>query len=155
MTIAEKPQKASFHVLKEQIGNRSTIPGWPGNNLEGLFDALQRWTLCPRNEGTDDPGHPHASYSKPFRCLAWGNCIAQAIPESNCSKTRYIGTKPLYLEHPDAVSYFGNFLGFSFGFRLDTADPALIEKLDALIAANMATPAYLDARQSIKNSIWR
>lgn len=148
MTITEKP---AFHVLAASIGRATftKIPGWPSNDLEGLFDALQRWTLCPRCEGADDPEHPHARFSKPFRCLAWGHCISERIPAFNFSKVRYIGTQPIHADHPEAVSYSGNFLEYSFGFRVDTDDPALIEKLDVLIAANMATPAYQAAKQQI------
>lgn len=149
MTLSNRP---AFHVLDANIGAVTSVPGWPSNDLNGLFDALQRWTLCPRFDFADDPGHPHAKYMKPFRCLAWGHCVTERRAEFNFTKVRYIGTKPNYPEHPEAVIFCGNFLEYGFGFRVDTDDQALIEKLDSLIAANMATPAYQEAKKHIEDT---
>lgn len=145
-------QKLAFHVLDASIGTFITIPGWPSNDLDGLLDALQRWTLSPRFDFADDPNYPHAKYMRPFRCLAWGHCITERRPELSFTNVRYIGTQPRYAEHPEAVSYFGHFLEYGYGFRVDTDDPALIEKLDGLIVANMATPAYQDAQWQMERT---
>ncbi len=51
--------------------------------------------------------------------------------------TVYHYGKPCHPEAPDAVSYLGNFIGYSFAFNLDTDDPQLIATLDAAIADNL------------------
>lgn len=49
-----------------------------------------------------------------------------------------VGTKPIYPEHPNAVRYCGNFVGYSFAFWLVTDDETLIARLDAAIKANLS-----------------
>lgn len=138
-----------YQVLASRIGSRTTIPNWPSPDLQGLFQALQNWTLDPRiAEVSDDPEHPHAEFDAPCRCLAWGNCVAEPIVEQNM-RPRYVGTQPIHEGHPNAVSYCGNFLGYSFGFTVETDDPALIAELDRLIAENMARPEYVSMSKSI------
>ena len=136
-----------YSALLEDIGTKTSIPNWPKNDLEGLFDALSRWTLDPMNDlSGNDPGHPHAAFHAPFRCLAWGSCISEPIPGTNLTKYRYVGTKPIYPDHPEAVSYLGNFVGYSFGFHVVTDDVDLIAELDRRIAENMSTTAYQEAK---------
>jgi hypothetical protein len=43
----------------------------------------------------------------------------------------------VFPDHPKAVSYLGNFVGYSFAFNLYTDDQELIAQLDAAIAENM------------------
>lgn len=38
--------------------------------------------------------------------------------------------------------YFGNFIEFSHGFALDTNDPEVIERLNALITENVSSGVY-------------
>jgi len=141
----------TFNVLAQSIGSKTTIPGWPSSDLDGLVKALKTWTLDPSFDGSRvDPSHPHAAFSKPFRCLAWGNCQAVRVAELNWD-IRYIGTKPLYPDHPEAVSFLGNFLGYSFVFRVETDDAKLIAYLDGLIAENMAQPEYQAAKERRKS----
>lgn len=141
--------KPSYRVLRMDIGRPLPgYPGWPTSDLDGLFQALDQWTLDPRlDKSLDDPDHPHAQYKAPFRCLAWVACRSEPIAGSGGMRRRYVGTKPLFQEHPEALIFMGNFLGYSFGFQLVTDDPALIEELDRRIARNMTSPAFAEARQ--------
>ena len=144
--------QTKYQILASQIGSKTNIPNWPTTDLDGLFQALKQWTLSPNMDMSgDDPNHPHARFQKPFRGLAWGNCIREPIPEQN-SKSRYVGTKPIHEDHPEAVRFCGNFMSYSFGFFLDTEDQALIAELDRLIAENMARPEYIEACS--KHSKW-
>lgn len=136
-----------FHTLKAEIGTSPGIEGWPANDLSGLFQALDQWTLDPLLDMSgDDAEHPHARFDAPYRCLAWCQCVEERIANRAVYKTRFVGTTPIYADHPDAVSYCGNFLGFSFCFNIDTADAELIKKMDLLIAENMARPEYIEAK---------
>lgn len=118
------------------IGNNSSIPNWPTNNLEGLLDALNRWPLDPclnMQVSAIEEGHLDA---KPYCDRAWGGCAGHY--NAKLKRTVYTATVPLYPEAPDALRYWGNFIGYSFGFTLDTDDPELIARLDAAISANLA-----------------
>lgn len=149
MTIAEATQEITeaadlsrMTILASDIGSKTGIEGWPTCDLAGLVKALKSWTLEEYlRMDQDDPGHPHARYSAPYRGLAWGNCVEERAPELNF-RTRYVGTKPIHEGHPHAVRYCGNFINYSFAFWLDTDDVELIKLLDGLIAENMASPAY-------------
>lgn len=139
-----------YSIIAAQIGSNTTIPNWPTQDLEGVFQALDQWSLCPRlNMAGQDPNHPHVAYENPYRCLAWGYCKAEPIPEQNF-RPRYVGTKPIYPDHPEAVSYCMNFLGYSFCINLTTDDPNLIAELDLRIAENMQRPEYIEAMKKIK-----
>lgn len=141
-----------YQVLSARVGSHTTIPHWPTPDLQGLFQALNQWTLDPRIENSDsDPSHPHAAFNAPYRCLAWGHCKAEPIVEQNM-RPRYVGTKPIHEGHPDAVSYCGNFMGYSFAFCVDTEDKALIAELDRLIAENMARPEYVVEAKRLNDS---
>lgn len=141
---------SAFRVLDYRIGSRRNIAGWPTSDLPGLIQALQQWTLDPwMNFHGLDPHHPHREFSAPFRTLAWGCCIEEPIA-GRVRDTRYVGTKPIHESQPDAVRYSGNFLNWSFGFTLDTADPSLIQLLDKLIADNMSSPDYVAASMRMK-----
>lgn len=117
------------------IGHSSSIPGWPTNDLEGLFDALSRWALDPRLN------MQASAEEKPYCERAWGGCVR--LYNDKLKRTVYTATVPLYPEAPDALRYWGNFTGYSFGFTLDTDDPELITRLDAAIAANIANSKEL------------
>ena len=126
------------------IGNRANMPNWPTNDIDGLFDALTRWALDFRQSRTSaldmalrDPEDDKAG---PFRGRAWCGCDARY--DQTLGRVRYYATRPMYPDYPEAVSYTGNFLGYSFCFVFDTNDPELIARLDAAIAANMQRPDY-------------
>jgi hypothetical protein len=126
----------SKSILASEIGSHNCchIEGWPTNNLDGLFDALSRWPLDGTLDLSKRPEYCDMPGNAPYRGLAWGHCVLQY--DQRLQKRVAVGTKPIYPEHPDAVRYVGNFIGYSFGFWLDTDDKHLIEKLDAAIAAN-------------------
>lgn len=129
------------------IGRPTTIPGWPqADTIEGLLDALSRWTLDPRL----DLREPEERHLPAYRGRAWGSCTGRWNPEKH--RTIYTATKPIYPDSPDAVRYTGNFIGYSFGFTLDTDEPELIARLDAAIAQNMARGDYVEAAQSIRDA---
>lgn len=132
---------SKFRVLAADIGTAASIPNWPTQDLNGLIDALQRWKLCSRTLAQEDPGHPHSAYKRPYRGLCWGHCRVE--PMEGTHLRRYVGTQPIYPDHPEAVRYFGNFVGYSFGFSLDTDDKALIELLDRLIEENLQRDAIV------------
>lgn len=124
-------------VIAADIGTKHfcTIPGWPSNDLEGLFDALARWDLDRRLDYSNEPEFAGKPGVAPFRSRAWGHCVQQY--DETLQKRVWVGTRPIHPEHPDAVRYFGNFLEHSFGFWLDTDDPELIARLDGAIAENL------------------
>lgn len=123
-------------IIAAQIGSTASIPNWPTNDLDGLFDALQRWPLDKRLDLSKDPQFEGERGLAPFRGLAWGHCVFQY--NAKLQKRVLVNTKPIHPEHPDAVRYCGNFVGYSFGFWLDTDDAELIQRLDSAIATNLA-----------------
>lgn len=130
-----------YWILAQSIGTTFTTEDWPTNDLDGLIKALKQWTLGANAAmHGEDPDHPHVEFEAPYRGLAWSDCIEEPIPGQY--RRRFVGTRPIYPEHPKAVRFCGNFEKFSFGWSLDTDDQSLIKLLDELIAANMATPAY-------------
>ncbi|MEJ8837651.1 hypothetical protein [Ramlibacter sp. AN1133] len=134
-------------LIIRHIGNStgSSIPGWPEvGTVAGLMDALKRWPLEPRLDMREDDQQEQA----PYRGRAWGHCIKRF--DQRKGRNVYEATKPIYPDSPDAVSYLGNFLGYSFAFSLDTDEPTLIAQLDAAIAENMARPDYQAAVQEIR-----
>lgn len=104
---------------------------WPeAGTLAGLFDALSRWALSPHQNMT---GHPELQ-PHPLR----GPYKSPALRCAGKVGGVYRYGAPVYPDAPRAVSYSGNFLGYSFGFSLATDDPELIARLDAAIAWNLA-----------------
>lgn len=123
-------------ILSSQIGSKTGIADWPTNDLDGLIDALQRWPLDRRLDLSTDPLYSADPYRAPFRGRAWGHCEWKY---DQASRKRFaVATRPIYPEHPEAIRFFGNFIGHSFPFWLDTADEALIQRLDEAIAKNIA-----------------
>lgn len=123
-------------ILASQIGTKAPIDNWPTNDLDGLFDAMKRWPLDGRLDMSKEPefaGNPGVA---PFRGRAWGHCVFQY--DETLHRRVAVATKPIYPNHPDAVRFCGNFIGYSFGFWLDTDDAALIERLDRAIADNLS-----------------
>lgn len=124
-------------ILAANIGTKTSIENWPSNDLDGLFDALKRWELDTRLDSSDDPayaGNPGAGH---FRGRAWGSCSLKY--NDVLKRSVAVATKPIYPDKPDAVRYFGNFVGHSFGFCLDTDNADLIKRLDQAIAENIST----------------
>jgi hypothetical protein len=137
-------------LIIHHVGQKTSIPDWPETNtIEGLFQALARWALCPRMNYVGDRYLVQDEFRKPFRGRAWGHCVRERNPD-HPEVIMYIGTKPIYPDSPNAVSYCGNFMGYSFGFHLVTDEPALIERLDAAISANMLRPEYQQAALAIQ-----
>lgn len=124
-----------YQIISAEIGARTTIPDWPSNDIQGLFDALKRWPLDLRLDFSGEPEFIESPLSAPFRGRAWGGCVWTY--SEKFQKRVAVATKPIYPEHPNAVRYCGNFIGYSFGFSLDTDDQDLIEQLDAAIAENI------------------
>lgn len=127
-------------LIVHHIGRPTTIPGWPTNDLAGLFDALGRWPLETRLDGSTSPElepHPRrAPYRGPARLFAgkqWRASRSDGTPGYV-----YLGGAPAYPDAPDAVTYCGNFEAYSFAWSLSTDDPELIARLDAAIADNIA-----------------
>lgn len=137
-------QKEKYLTVVKHAGGKLNCPDWPSNDLNGIFDALSRWPLDPSMALSDDDIWPPQARMAPFCCFAWVNCVSMQTYKPRY-RTLYRGTTPLYPDHPEALSYFGNFHGYSFGFNIETDDPELIARMDAAIAANMATPAYAEA----------
>lgn len=123
-------------VIESRIGpSAMPLKGWPSFDLEGLFEALKRWPLDTRMDFSKEPEFASLPGTAPFRGRAWGHCVWQY---SNVLQRRVaVATRPIYPEFPDAVCYCGNFLGYSFPFRLSTSDEALIARLDQAIAENL------------------
>lgn len=123
-------------LLAGEIGSRFSVRAdWPTNDLDGLFDALSRWPLDRRVDLSNLPEYRDDPLNAPFRGRAWGNCEKRY--NASLARAVYIATKPIYPDYPNAVRYCGNFVGYSFGFWLDTADADLIRRLDSAIAANL------------------
>jgi hypothetical protein len=118
--------------------------------VEGIFDALRRWTLDPRWARDHGLGDPNDNLAGPFRGSAWCGCYGRY--DQAAGGTRYLATKPIYPDYPEAVNYTGTFLGYSWCFNLDTTQAELILKLDTAIQVNMQTEKYLQARKSIAAS---
>jgi len=80
----------AFRVLDYSIGSKANITGWPSNDLAGLIQALQQWTLDPwMNFAGSDATHPHVRFEAPFRTLAWCSCVVEPIPpefDTKCCK---------------------------------------------------------------------
>lgn len=122
------------------IGAPTSIPDWPQHGtVEGLLDAMERWPLDSRIDFSTSPQfEPHPS-RKPFRGPAVYS--GGSYFSANLGQTCYLMGKPTYPDSPGAVSYLGNFVGYSFAFYLDTDDQLLIAKLDHAIAQNLARQA--------------
>lgn len=119
------------------IGTHARIPGWPEvGTIAGLIDALARWQLDPRWNYADDPQFEPHPLRAPFRGPAVRSGGARYDFERQ--RTVYLMGAPIYPNAPGAVTYCGNFQGYSFGFNLDTDDADLIEQLDAAISYNLA-----------------
>jgi hypothetical protein len=104
-------------------GSGSVLP------IEALFERLKTEVLDPVFEKYGDFQYvPHAGVRTEDGGFADGD--------------------PIYPNHPDAVTFFGNFLTYSHVFQIDTNDQELIERLSAAIAANKASAAYLAARKA-------
>lgn len=134
----------------DHIGTRSAIPGWPQNGtIEGLLDALSRWELDPCLDFSRAPQYESHPDRQPYRrpaSLGGGRKWSDEL-----GGYRYLDGPPLYPEHPTAVSFTGNFLGYSFGFNLTTDDRELIARLDAAIAQNIERfrPQQQDGQQDV------
>lgn len=118
------------------IGGAGNIPGWPERDtIAGLLDALSRWRLDMRLDYSRSQQFiPHPE-RKPFRSA----CLRYAGKRYSASKGIYVyeGGPPMYPDAPDVVRYLGNFVGYSYGFSLDTNDLAIIRQLDEAISQNI------------------
>ncbi|CAM8641963.1 hypothetical protein MCEMSEM18_03497 [Comamonadaceae bacterium] len=142
MTTTTDMDLSQFKVIQARVPQRPEIDK---NPLRALIHMLESESLhpdCDMRDPTDD-----TQEQIPFRGRCWGACVS--VPIEGTHRRRYVDTKPIHPAHPEAVRYCGNFFETSFAFELDTDDTALIALLDALIAANMATPAYGKALEQI------
>jgi hypothetical protein len=121
------------------IGSGNTIPGWPENNtVDGLIDALSRWPLDSRLDYSNDPQFQPDPLRAPFRGPA--RRYNGAVFDAKLDHKVYANDgAPIYPDAPNAVSYCGNFIGYSFGFSLSTDDTEVIYRIDSAIAKNLAT----------------
>ncbi len=142
----EKTTEAFLTVVTGS--NSNNIPGWPTSDLNGVFDALSRWTLDPFLEGNPKYATEGEEF-EPFSCKAWTCDDGKFIPELNVRQYKLIA--PIHPEAPDAISFEGNFIGYSFGFRVETNDVALMEKLRKAIADNMARDEYKAEKLKIRS----
>ncbi len=144
-----RPAPTSAHLLNiHHIGpNVPQRPDRPEHGtIAGLLDALRRWDLEPWLDQSASPGLARHSQRRPYRgpaCKA--GPVEYLVVDGTLQRVTSDGD-PLYPDHPNTVSYLGNFLQHSFGFRLDTDDPALISRLDAAIAHNQARPPMPQCR---------
>jgi hypothetical protein len=146
--------QAPDYFTQADVGRKTTIPGWPDNTIEGLFDALSRWALDPSCLILDEsPPIVPAAWGDPLKGAAW-RCRQQGRHDLGYHRTEYILTAPIYPDHPFCVHYNGNFAGYSFGFQVATDDPDLIARLDAAIAENIARPDTQEALQHARERKW-
>jgi hypothetical protein len=97
--------------------NGSKWAGESPDSLETLIEVLGKYVLDPRFE----------VFGKRMRDGDW----EMGIPEKYRAYTHH---------------YHGNFLELSHVFRIFTADAEVIAKLDAAIAANLATAEFREAK---------
>lgn len=127
-------------LIIHHAGHRMNIPGWPTNDLEGIFAALERWDLEARLDMTGEPSIEPHPLRGPYRGPAL-RCAGQEwrpVRSDGTPGRVYLNGEPIYPDAPGAVHYMGNFEGYSFGWNLTTDEPELIARLDAAIAANIA-----------------
>lgn len=126
------------------IGSPLNRPDWPqAGTIEGLLDALSKWDLDTSLDYSSDPRfEPHPD-RKPFRFP--NLTLLRKVYSPELGADRYISGPPVYPDHPTSVRFVGNFIGYSFGFTLETDDRELITKLDAAIAENLERQANRDS----------
>lgn len=105
--------------------------------IDTLFERLASNTLDPDFERFGN-----------FVSKAHGSVEAGYDHSVTPPRLLYRDTGPIYPDHPNALSFFGNFFDYSHVFNITTDDPELIERLTAAIRANQATPAYAKATGS-------
>lgn len=108
-----------------------------------LFELLEKYTLRPDLENMGLRCFDYDEFSAPFRSAARCAVRRYYCPKRNSDV--YVGTKPIYPEHENMVSFSGAFLEASYAFRIDTNEPDTIAQLDAAIAQNMDKPSYKEA----------
>src|SRR5882672_3159865 len=113
---------SGYVLLYQEIGQESQYDGWPTNDIEGLFDALQRWRLAPHYLPIMKitPLHCGGVFVRPD-----GTYIVEPI-------------EPRYSDHPEAIKYQGDFVECGWRFEIDTADVNLIKRLEDAIHANLS-----------------
>lgn len=135
----------AFKIIHIRVSQRPWLDESP---MRALVQILKAEPLHPACDMRDTSEWGSGEVQMPFRGLCWGDC--KYVPIAGTGQRQLIGTKPIHPDHPEAVRYCGNFFETSLAFELDTDDPALIAFLDALIAENMATPAYVDALDKVR-----
>ncbi len=120
-----------YNVIHQNIGTRVNRPDWPSNDILGLIDALHIWPLDLSFIGDENC----KDYRGPFKHLQWGHCIQRY--DAKRQRMGWVSTAPAYPEHPNAIGYNGNFIGYSFGFHVVTDDQELIKTLDYSISLNL------------------
>lgn len=117
--------------------SHTTIPGWPEvGTIDGLIDAMSRWSLDTRLDHSTDPRFQPDPLRAPFRGPARRHNGSVYNAKLGFPVYNNDGA-PVYPEAPEAVSYLGNFVGYSFAFAVATDEPEVIARIDAAIAKNL------------------
>ena len=116
---------------------------WPANTFDGALDALSRWLPDPRLDHSGDPSLP-GHVGTPFSSAPGLYCFGGQRWSSEAGGIIYLDDKerPCHPDHPDAVNFLFNFIGYSFVVNLTTDDPEKIAKMRAAIDAAMRRPEY-------------
>lgn len=119
------------------IGRATTIPNWPeAGTIAGLLDAIGRWPLEPGMNNAGKPCFAPHPARRPYRgpaLLSSGSRYDEKL-----GHTVYLDGDPIYPDAPDAVTFAGNFVGYSFGFHISTDESEVITQIDAAIAENLS-----------------
>lgn len=102
------------------------------DSIKRLFKFLAKAPLDPRFED-------------------FGDFISPAIEgievRDDNGVVHYEDGPPIFPDHKNVMSFFGNFYTYSAGFSIYTNDPDLIERLTNAIRANQQSDAYRQARK--------
>lgn len=125
---------------KPVFGSKLNRPDWPTNDFEGAIKALSMWLPEPRLDYSGCPALPYRK-GTPF---ASENLMCGTEKRWINNVLCYVGTRPAYPDHPHAVEFLINFIGYSFAIHLVTDNPDEISRLRAAIADAMARPEYAE-----------
>lgn len=129
-----------------QFGSHCNRDDWPEvNTINGALQALKMWALEPRLDHSNSPHLPGWTGS-PFcaeaPCYTFGESRWQV---EACCMGYYSSDRLVYPDHPNAVCFTMNFIGYSFGGSIWTDDPEVIKTLKDAIRENMQKPDYIVA----------
>lgn len=101
--------------------------------IADVVALMDSYPLCPSFLSIMEPGElPYEGAARiGVRNPAWDREGGRDVPE-------WIDGDPIYPGSPDARRFFGNFIGLSRVFTIDTDVEAQIAKMRAAISANLA-----------------